>query len=170
MYKRILVPVDGSATADRGLAEAVALARQNDACLRLVHVVDATSFALGAGSFSGFGTDLLTLLCEGGQAILDRAANQAGAAGVPAETVLFDTLSGRVCDRVTEEAARWPADLIVIGTHGRRGAGRLLMGSDAEQILRLSKVPVLLVRGAVDAPPATRGSAKVEEEAAAQIA
>jgi nucleotide-binding universal stress UspA family protein len=47
---------------------------------------------------------------------------------------------------VVDEAKRWGAELIVIGTHGRRGVGRMLMGSDAEQILRLSPVPVLLVR------------------------
>ena len=51
-----------------------------------------------------------------------------------------------MCDLVAKAAKEWPAELVVIGTHGRRGVGRLLLGSDAEQILRLSPVPVLLVR------------------------
>lgn len=66
--------------------------------------------------------------------------------------MLRESLAGRVCDLVTAEAKTWPADLIVLGTHGRRGAGRMLLGSDAEQTLRMSPVPVLLVRSNADAP------------------
>jgi len=65
---------------------------------------------------------------------------------VPVDGVLLDTFNRRLCDLVVRAARDWPADLVVIGTHGRRGVGRLLLGSDAEQILRLSPVPVLLVR------------------------
>ena len=54
---------------------------------------------------------------------------------------------GGVADQVMEEAAAWRADLIVIGTHGRRGVRRLILGSDAEQVLRSAHIPVLLVRG-----------------------
>ena len=71
------------------------------------------------------------------------------------DVALKESFAGRVCDLVVEEAATWPADLIVIGTHGRRGVGRLFMGSDAEQVLRLATVPVLLVRNR----EATAGSA-----------
>jgi nucleotide-binding universal stress UspA family protein len=60
--------------------------------------------------------------------------------------VLRHCSAGRVSDVIVKEAAQWPADLIVLGTHGRRGAGRLLLGSDAEQVLRVAPVPVLLVR------------------------
>ena len=69
------------------------------------------------------------------------------AAGIPVEITLFDSLSGRLCERVAEQVNAWSADLIVLGTHGRRGVGRALLGSDAEQIVRSSTVPVLLVRG-----------------------
>ncbi|WP_331713029.1 universal stress protein [Variovorax sp. HW608] len=62
---------------------------------------------------------------------------------------------------VTNEAASWPADLIVLGTHGRRGAKRLFLGSSAEQILRIAPVPILLVR-AIEQP--TEGE-KTEAEA-----
>jgi nucleotide-binding universal stress UspA family protein len=64
------------------------------------------------------------------------------------DSVLDDTLGGRISDRVLAQAQQWPAQLIVIGTHGRRGVGRLLLGSDAEQVLRQAPVPVLLVRAA----------------------
>ena len=62
------------------------------------------------------------------------------------ETALVDSVGQRVSDIILDQAAAWPADLIVIGTHGRRGVDRVLMGSDAEQVARRSPVPVLLVR------------------------
>lgn len=146
MYQRILVPVDGSPTSDRGLAEAIALAKLTGARLRLVHVVDELSFAIGAGALSGYAGDYITLLRDGGAEILDAAKAQVEAAGLPVDTLLRDSFAGRVCDHVVEAAKAWDAQLIVIGTHGRRGAGRMFMGSDAEQILRQAPVPVLLVR------------------------
>lgn len=69
--------------------------------------------------------------------------------------MLHETFAGRLSDFVVEQAHIWKADLIVIGTHGRRGVRRLLLGSDAEQVLRTSPVPVLLVRGADETPPVT---------------
>jgi nucleotide-binding universal stress UspA family protein len=146
MYQRILVPVDGSPTSQRGLTEAVALGKLTGARLRLLHVVDETSFAMSADAFGAYTGDLLTLLRDGGEQLLAAAKAQVEAAGLAVDGVLRESLAGRVCDLVTEEARAWPADLIVLGTHGRRGAGRLLLGSDAEQILRLASVPVLLVR------------------------
>ncbi len=153
MYQRILVPVDGSPTSGRGLDEAIRLARLTGGRLRLLHVVDELSVSLGGVSaFSGTpAPDTFSLLREAGQAILAQAQGQVRAAGVPFDSVLDDTLGGRICDRVVAQAQQWPAELIVIGTHGRRGVGRLLLGSDAEQVLRQAPVPVLLVR---DAAPA----------------
>jgi nucleotide-binding universal stress UspA family protein len=146
MYQRILVPVDGSPTSNRGLAEAIAFARLTGGRLCLIHVVDDMTLALGVGAFTGK-TEVVPLLREGGEEIVAAARQQVERTGVPVEVVLRDTRAGRVCDFVVEEATAWSADLIVIGTHGRRGLGRLLLGSDAEQILRLAPVPVLLVRG-----------------------
>ncbi|HJV60428.1 MAG TPA: universal stress protein [Albitalea sp.] len=146
-YQRILVPVDGSPTAQQGLREAIALAQPAGARLRLLHVVDELSFAIGASTFATYSGDLLDLLREGGQAVLDAARAQVEQAGLAVDTGLRNSFEGRVSDLVIEEAQSWPADLIVIGTHGRRGVGRLMLGSDAEQIARLAPVPVLLVRG-----------------------
>jgi nucleotide-binding universal stress UspA family protein len=68
-------------------------------------------------------------------------------AGVDADTQLVDRPGLRLGEAVAEEAQKWRADLIVVGTHGRRGIGRALLGSGAEQIIRMSTIPVLTVRG-----------------------
>ncbi len=149
MHQRILVPTDGSACASEGLAEAIALAKLSGGQLRIVHVIDETyvAFALdGGGAGAGAGGDLVTALRDAGKQVLAKAVAQVEAAGLPVEQCLLDSFEGLMCDLVIAEARSWKADLIVIGTHGRRGASRLLLGSGAEQILRLSPVPVLLVR------------------------
>jgi nucleotide-binding universal stress UspA family protein len=161
MYQRILVPVDGSATSDRGLQEAIRLARLTGGQLRLLHVVDDLSFALGMDAYAGYSGDWLNLLRDGGRKVLDDAKALATAAGIGADTVLYDSVEGRVHELTVAEAQTWPAEVIVIGTHGRRGVGRLVLGSSAEYVLRLSPVPVLLVR-APEAP------AQVSVEAAAE--
>ena len=147
MYQRILVPIDGSETSARGLAEAVRLAQLTGAQMRLLHVVDELSFALSASEGLTLTGDVLNLLREAGAAILAQAAATVRAAGLQVDTVLKDSFAGRVSDLVVAEAAAWPADLIVLGTHGRRGVGRLFMGSDAESIVRSAQTPVLLLRG-----------------------
>ena len=168
MYQRILVPVDGSPTSNVGLAEAIKLAKLTGARLRLLHVVDETAFLMSGDSFSAMPVDVFTLLKEAGQAVLDTARVTVDAAGIPVDTALFDSLSKRLCDRVSEQVKEWGADVIVLGTHGRRGVGRMLLGSDAEQIVRTATVPVLLVRGtpvAVDHPAST-SSARAGSEPA----
>jgi len=146
MYRKILVPIDGSPTSARGLAEAIALGKLTGAQLRLIHVVDELSFALSAGYGMGSTGDILTLLRETGAEILSQAEAQVRSAGLTVDTVLSDSFAGRVCDLVLAQASTWGADLIVLGTHGRRGVGRLFMGSDAEDIVRSATTPVLLVR------------------------
>jgi len=78
--------------------------------------------------------------------ILDQARTRATAAELPVETVLYDDLGLPVEERIVMAARDWPADLIVMGTHGRRGVTRAMLGSSAEAVLRTSPVPVLLVR------------------------
>ena len=151
MYQRILVPVDGSATSNRGLEEAIRLARLTHGRLRLLHVIDDLSFALVMDAYGGYAGDWHKVLHEDGVRTLAEARATVEAAGIEVDTVLHDSISSAVHERVTAEASRWPADLIVIGTHGRRGFGRLVLGSSAEHILRYAPVPVLLVR----APEAT---------------
>ncbi len=147
MYKRILVPVDGSATSSKGLEEAIRLAKLTGASLELVNVVDEMSLAFGVEAYATYSQDVLSALREGAREILEKAQQRAASAGVGVDTKAIETFGARVADLIVDEAVATKADLIVIGTHGRRGVGRLLLGSDAEQILRLAPVPVLLVRG-----------------------
>jgi len=147
MYQRILVPIDGSPTAQRGLTEAIRLASLTHGRLRLVHVIDDLSFALSIDAYSGCVGDWLGDLRSAGNLLLMQAKTRAAAADVEAETILLEQLQGRTDDLICGEARSWPADLIVIGTHGRRGISRLVMGSDAERVLRKASVPVLLVPG-----------------------
>jgi nucleotide-binding universal stress UspA family protein len=84
---------------------------------------------------------------EAGEEILARAAARASQARVEAESTLLESDGRRVSATVVKEAQRWGADLIVVGTHGRRGLDRLLLGSVAEGVARTAPVSVLLVRG-----------------------
>jgi nucleotide-binding universal stress UspA family protein len=144
MYDRILVPVDGSPTSEAGLEETIRLASLTRSRMLLRHAVDAAvSLSAQAAAFT---TSVYDALHQGGKEILARAKLTAKEAGIAAETTLIDTRAERVSDRVVDHARKWQADLIVIGTHGRRGVGRLLLSSDAEQIVRTSPVRVLLVR------------------------
>jgi nucleotide-binding universal stress UspA family protein len=144
-YRRILVAVDGSAASMKGLREAIRLAKEDRAQLLLVHTVnDYYAFA----SFDGFApvADLLPTLREGGRRVLAKALSTAEKEGIKAKTILRERLGGPAADVIVREARRQRADLIVLGTHGRRGVRRLVLGSDAEQVVRTSPVPVLLVR------------------------
>ncbi len=146
MYTHILVPLDGSPVAQRGLDEALALAKLTGARLRLLHVVEDPVFATGLGGFDPVGLELIPLLREAGEKLLSTCKARVAQDGVAVETVLLERLGTRICDAVVQEARDCGADLIVLGTHGRRGMRRLTLGSDAEQIVRLASVPVLLVR------------------------
>lgn len=146
MYQRILVPVDGSDTSNRGLDEAIKLAKLTGAAIRLVHVVDSLSLAMGMEPYGGYSSEVVDAMRARGNKILEDGKSRIQASGVPVECLLFDDLASRVVDCVIDQVKAWPADLLVIGTHGRRGVGRLLMGSDAEQIARTAPVPTLLVR------------------------
>lgn len=156
MYTKILVPVDGSPTSNRGVDEAIKLARLTGAKLKLLHVIDLLTIAMTPEAGAALTAQMAELLTEGGKTILADAKARVQAAGLDVDTELIDSLAGRVCDQVVDVAQAWGADLIVIGTHGRRGVGRLMIGSDAEQIVRHAPVPVLLVR-APEKPAAASG-------------
>lgn len=146
MYKRILVPVDGSETSNKALQAALQMAKESGGCVRIVHLIDASAYMSGSGGYLSFPSDLPRAMRGAGNKVLEDAADLAKAAGVEAETHMFDSFDGRLADVVSDAALQWKADLIVVGTHGRRGVGRVLLGSGAEQILRLSPVPVLVIR------------------------
>ena len=142
MYKRILVPVDGSEGSEKALVAALQLAGESGGRVRLVHDLDELAYLTGYE----FTADVLQVAREFAQKVLDDGLAMAKAAGVPADAKLLDTAGGRLGEVVAEEARQWEADLVVVGTHGRRGVSRVLLGSGAEQVLRLAPVPVLAVR------------------------
>ncbi len=151
MYKRILVPVDGSDASNKALAAALQMARDSGGSVRLLHVMDAGSYFGGFDPYGTFTADLLGIMREAGMKVLTNAAETAKAGGVEATWSLSENMDSRLGETVADEARLWNADLIVTGSHGRRGVGRIVLGSGAEQIMRLAPVPVLLVRAAPEA-------------------
>lgn len=145
MYQHILVPIDGSDTARLGLREAIHLARALSARIRLLHVVNKTPF-LAPGFMPEVIDQLVSQLRSTGESILHEAKEAVESAGVEVSSRIIEALGERAGEAIVAEANSWPAHLIVCGTHGRRGFKRLLMGSDAEYVVRYSPVPVLLVR------------------------
>jgi nucleotide-binding universal stress UspA family protein len=147
MYERILVPVDGSEPSDRGLQEAIRLAKALGSEVRLVHIVDETPLAMNPETGMA-AAPLVTDFAEGGKAILEEARKLAQAEGIEAAVVLHENFAGRVADLIVEEARKSRAEIIVMGTHGRRGVSHVVLGSDAEAVVQRADVPVLLVRSA----------------------
>jgi nucleotide-binding universal stress UspA family protein len=144
MYKRILVPVDGSETSGKALSTAISLARVSGGQIHLVHCVDELAY-LGAYDYVGA---LINLVRDNGAKILSEAADTCRASGVDAVSTFIDAPGQRLGASVANQAKEWKADLIVVGTHGRRGVDRLVMGSGAEQIIRMTPaIPVLVIRG-----------------------
>jgi len=146
MYKNILVAVDGSSTSNRALQEAMDFAKEQQACLLLVHVVDETLVNWDEGQWLNYG-EVQEALTKSGEKILADTCKKVREAGIKATTKLVESTARRTSDVIVEESQRQCADLIVIGTHGRRGFDRLLLGSVAEGVTRTATVPVLLVRG-----------------------
>ena len=147
MFQRILVPVDGSNTSDQALEIATKLAKEQRAQLRIVYVVDETNLDVQPEYAV---TESAEAMRKTGQDILTIAETKVHAAGLKAETQLLDikTLEHHISDVIVDEAKNWQADLIVIGTHGRRGISHeLLFGSVAEKLVRIATTPVLLIRG-----------------------
>jgi nucleotide-binding universal stress UspA family protein len=146
-YKRILVPVDGSPTSVAGLNEALKLAKNQRAKLRLLHVIDEL-VVFNTPETAVNIEPIIEELKRGGKRVLLAAERLARAKGVRTESELRESAGVRVSDVISAQARRWRADLIVMGTHGRRGVNRMLMGSDAELVVRNASTPVLLVPAA----------------------
>lgn len=145
MYQRILVPIDGSATSERALQEAIMLAA-GKAQLRLIYVIE-EGYPLDAEGYAFIDyAALREAFRQTGERALAQAADIARRSGTKAETAVLDVPGEHTAKVIDNDALSWKADLIVIGTHGRSGIGRLLMGSVAENVARGASVPVLLVR------------------------
>jgi len=146
MYTRILIAVDGSATSEHALRHAIGLAKGLSAALRVVHVVDMGVLPLGPELAIDIGA-VTKARRTAGEQVLEKARATCRAGGIEAEARLLETgtPTQRIAAAIADEATAWPADLVVAGTHGRTGVQRLLLGSVAEGIARVSPVPVLLI-------------------------
>ena len=146
MYQRILVPVDYSACSRAALRLAVELAQKFQASLDVVHVWDRPSYVSNVvmTRVDPVSTQsLLVLIEENARRDLDEFLTSAE---LPAQTALVSRLLvGDPASALLHELDRGSYDLVVVGTHGRTGLSRVLLGSVAEKLVRLSPVPVLAV-------------------------
>ena len=146
LFRRIVVAVDGSPTSRSALRAAVRLAQDQGAALRIVLVVDVVT---GTVESPYDLADYEESVRKAGDRVLNQAASAARKAGIEAKTVRLEVreFGDRIADEIARNARGWHADLIVIGTHGRRGVSHLFLGSVAESLIRIAPAPVLRVRG-----------------------
>ncbi|MBV8270822.1 MAG: universal stress protein [Cupriavidus sp.] len=146
-YSKIVVAVDGSSTSDLALQEAIRAASGGGATILALYVVDNAMVLFEAGYYDP--SQIERAFVESGTRALEAAAKVLGDAGVKFETKLVTepAVVGDIAGSINVAAREWGGDLLVIGTHGRRGVRRLVLGSVAEAVIRQSTMPVLLVRG-----------------------
>jgi len=160
MFRKILVAVDGSRTSRLGLEEAIQLAKEQNATLYLLHVVEEQILIQDPSVASGmYIDDLLRTLREDGKTILAEAEAVVKRSHVRAKALMVENFASPIADVIVTQAKKLKVNLIVLGTHGRRGVKRLVMGSDAEGVIRETPVPVLLVRSS-EPPVRPRGKRK----------
>jgi nucleotide-binding universal stress UspA family protein len=146
MFKKIVVPVDGSEPSDAAVALALQIAKEDQGEVIFVHAVELNKIVALAGPAPIDPSIAIDAACQVGKELLDKMKSRANQAGVRSSTELpEDACVGSVL----EIARQRKADLIVVGSHGRSGIPRALLGSVAEGILRRSPIPVLVCH----APP-----------------
>jgi nucleotide-binding universal stress UspA family protein len=144
MYKRILVPLDGSETAEDGLRHAISLARGQPATLLLLHVLAGTHALAGPARRSG-DVQAVKEQHRHALAILSRAREAVQAAGLHCETLLREFTGKGIAEVIVQQAVQHRCDLVVMATHGRSGIDWMSLGSEAQQVARSSRVPLLLI-------------------------
>ncbi|MFC7195816.1 universal stress protein [Halosimplex aquaticum] len=154
LYETILLPTDGSAGIERVIEHAGELARVHDATIRALYVIDATSFTGLPMETSWEGPTGARI---GGETALEQFRRVAPA-DVEVETT---TVEGTPSTEIVRYTREQPVDVVVMGTHGRGGIDRLLLGSVAERVVRKSAVPVVTV-------PVGGAAATVETEEAGE--
>ena len=149
MFSNILVAIDQSDCAAQALDVALELARAQSAALTIVNVVDTAKAALAsADPYGGTAVPWMEAMTEDGEALLAAARAKATSRGVPARTSL---LRGNTTAKIVETANDLHCDLIVLGSHGRSGFARMMIGSVAEGVMREASAPALVVHARVPA-------------------
>ena len=145
MFKHILVPVDGSATSMLAVNKAAGLAKVFGSQVTAVYVIDPYPFT-GVGADFAYGqAQYLSAATADAHTALDSVKSAMEQAGIPVDTVMGEGHS--VHDGIMEAAKTTGADLIVMGSHGRRGLEKLVLGSVTQRVLSHTTLPVLVVRG-----------------------
>jgi nucleotide-binding universal stress UspA family protein len=151
MFKRILVAIDGSRTSQRALDAAIELAVTHQAELQPYYVVESGPMYMDVPGYDP--SALQASLTEQGASLAREAADRMKARGVHGEVVTVEaTAADDVASLVIAASKKFGADVLVMGTHGRKGFKRLLLGSIAEQCLRQATLPVLLIPSAAGEP------------------
>ncbi len=149
MYRHILVAIDDSRTSRKALDEAISVAKMHGASLEIVHAVDESL----VHAFTRHGIALTSArqlesaLMESGRTVLDTALEVARQAGIEATGRLLAAPDTHSADQIVAAVESAGADLLVVGSHGRRGVRRLLLGSVAENLVRKVGISALIVRG-----------------------
>jgi nucleotide-binding universal stress UspA family protein len=159
MYGRILVGIDGSEMSDAAVTEALKLAKAQRANVRLVHAAEVLPPAGLEPSYIDYELFRQSAL-KAGRAFVHHAESLARHAGHDVESAVVEVSAHDISGAIIEDAVRWRADLIVIGTHGRSGLERIFLGSVAESVARHAPVPVLLVKRPAQAKPAAARTRK----------
>ena len=148
MYERIAVAVDGSEVSTAALSEAIKLAGVTHATLLLLHVCEEMPMVWNIEGMASMPMeDVSQAFAAAGKQLLLKDKARAEDSDIRVETRLVEDYSGRIGAVIGAEAKNWSADLLVVGSHGRKGLDHLLMGSVAESVMRTASMPVLLVRG-----------------------
>ncbi|HHT0592005.1 TPA: universal stress protein [Legionella anisa] len=142
MYKQIMVAVDDTKASILALKEAIKVAKNQSSKICVIHIID----TLYEGDVDR--ETFVALTRKQGQEVLNSMKKILGRSKVEFEMKLTELTPSKaqIAEKLVDEATGLSADLIVIGTHGRRGIHHILTGSVAEELIRISKTPVLLVR------------------------
>jgi nucleotide-binding universal stress UspA family protein len=143
VLRRVLVPVDFTETSDRALEYALELARKFEAKITVMHAYQIPVYGFPDATYIT-AAEVATQISNAAQARLDAILEAHKTSGVETTAILRDGVAWEEINRIAGEVK---ADLIIIGTHGRRGLARALLGSVAENVIRTSTVPVLVIHG-----------------------
>ncbi len=139
---KILLAVDGSKFSAAALQMVIAQIRPQGTEVLVLHVVEPITFSLSPQMAAGYAPELESQVKDGRE-LVEREAQRLRAAGFMADSAVE---KGDIRDKIIDAAAEWCADLIVMGSHGRRGVQRFLLGSGAEHVARHAQCSVEIVR------------------------
>ena len=147
MYAKILVPVDGSKTANQALDEAIVLARTLGSKIEVIHVVDNSYLLYDTGYEQPAG--LQEAFIAAGQSILSDARIRIEAAGLVGQTRIIENpiTPGDISATIVHAALEGKAEMVAIGSHGQKGFRETMLGSVAEKVMHQCPLPVWIIRG-----------------------